>query len=161
MHKFCGAHGLSAPWRPLRLVHLIHTHTPTPPRPTLVVLSSGCTLGSSGKLSKVQIPGLPHGEDEASQAYRFLKSSLAWVPCGSAGKESACNVGDPGLIPGSGRSTEEGIGATHSSILGLPLRLSWWRICLQCRRPGLGRSPLEKGKVTHSSIVAWRIPWTV
>ena len=25
--------------------------------------------------------------------------------------------------------------------------------------PGLGRS-LEKGKATHSSIVAWRIPWT-
>ena len=21
--------------------------------------------------------------------------------------------------------------------------------------------PLEKGKVTHSSILAWRIPWTV
>jgi len=26
--------------------------------------------------------------------------------------------------------------------------------------PGLGRS-LEKGKATHSSILAWRIPWTV
>ena len=25
---------------------------------------------------------------------------------------------------------------------------------------GLGRS-LEKGKATHSSILAWRIPWTV
>ena len=25
--------------------------------------------------------------------------------------------------------------------------------------PGLGRSP-EKGMVTHSSILAWRIPWT-
>ena len=25
--------------------------------------------------------------------------------------------------------------------------------------PRLGRSP-EKGKVTHSSILAWRIPWT-
>ena len=28
---------------------------------------------------------------------------------GSVGKESACNVGDPGLISGSGRSPEEGI----------------------------------------------------
>ena len=26
--------------------------------------------------------------------------------------------------------------AAHSSILGLPLWLSWWRICLQCGRPG-------------------------
>ena len=28
----------------------------------------------------------------------------------SDGKESACNAGDPGLIPGSGRSPEEGNG---------------------------------------------------
>ena len=39
-------------------------------------------------------------------------------PDSSAGKESTCNAGDPGLIPGLGRST-------HSSILGLPLWLSW------------------------------------
>ena len=34
-----------------------------------------------------------------------------WVlgfPCGSAGKESASNVGDLSSIPGLGRSTEEG-----------------------------------------------------
>ena len=27
--------------------------------------------------------------------------------------------------------------------------------------PGLGRPALEKGKATHSSILAWRIPWTM
>ena len=31
-------------------------------------------------------------------------------PGGSGGKESACNAGDPGSIPGSGRSPEEGNG---------------------------------------------------
>ena len=31
-------------------------------------------------------------------------------PCGSAGKESACNVGDLGSIPGLGRSLGEGKG---------------------------------------------------
>ena len=36
--------------------------------------------------------------------------------CGSAGKESACNAGDLGLIPGLGRFLEKGM-ATHSSIL--------------------------------------------
>jgi len=41
----------------------------------------------------------------------------------SDGKESACNVGDLGLIPGSGRF-------------------------------------LEKGMATHSSVLAWKIPWT-
>ena len=31
-------------------------------------------------------------------------------PDSSAGKESACNAGDPGSIPGSGRAAGEGIG---------------------------------------------------
>ena len=31
-------------------------------------------------------------------------------PCGSAGKESVCNVGDLGSIPGLERSLREGIG---------------------------------------------------
>ena len=37
-------------------------------------------------------------------------------PGGSAGKESACNAGDLGSIPGSGRSLEKEM-ATYSSIL--------------------------------------------
>ena len=37
-------------------------------------------------------------------------------PGGSDGKASACNVGDPGSIPGSGRSLEKEM-ATHSSTL--------------------------------------------
>ena len=45
-------------------------------------------------------------------------------PDSSVGKESTCNVGDPGSIPGAGRSAGEGIGYP-SSILGLPLWLSW------------------------------------
>ena len=44
-------------------------------------------------------------------------------PGGSDGKESACNAGDPGSIPGR-------------------------------------EDPLEKGKATHSSILAGKIPWT-
>ena len=49
---------------------------------------------------------------------------MIFFPCSSAGKESACNAGDPGSISGSGRSPGEGI-ATHSSILGFPLWFSW------------------------------------
>ena len=37
-------------------------------------------------------------------------SSILGFPDSSAGKESACNVGDPGLIPGPGSSPGEGIG---------------------------------------------------
>ena len=35
---------------------------------------------------------------------------MGFFPCGSDGKESACNARDPGLIPGSGRSPGEGNG---------------------------------------------------
>ena len=38
----------------------------------------------------------------------ILKSSYWGFPCGSAGKESSCNVGDLGSIPGLGRSPEGG-----------------------------------------------------
>ena len=35
---------------------------------------------------------------------------IGGFPGGSDGKESACSAGDPGLIPGSGRSSGEGNG---------------------------------------------------
>ena len=41
--------------------------------------------------------------------FHLLKAKKGF-PCGSAGKESACNVGDLGSIPGLGRSPEEGKG---------------------------------------------------
>ena len=44
-------------------------------------------------------------------------------PHSSVGKESACNAEDPGLIPGSGRSTGEGIGC--------PLQYSWASLVTQ------------------------------
>ena len=45
---------------------------------------------------------------------------MCYFPGGSADKESSCNVGDLGSIPGMGRSLEKGK-ATYSSILA-------WRI---------------------------------
>ena len=51
----------------------------------------------------------------------FLKRKEG-LPHGSYGKESACNAGDPTLIPGR-------------------------------------EDPLDKRMATHSSILAWRIPW--
>ena len=49
-------------------------------------------------------------------------------PGGSDGKGSACNVGDLGLIPGSGRFPEEGNGnPLQYSSLGNPMdRGAWW-----------------------------------
>ena len=42
-------------------------------------------------------------------------------PCGSAGKESACNAGYLGLIPGLGRSLGEGLGRSLGEGLGRSL----------------------------------------
>ena len=77
---------------------------------------------------------------------------------------STCNAGDPGLIPGSGRSAGEGIGyplqySSASLVAQLVKNLAamsetWVR--------SLGwEDPLEKGKATHSRIQARRIPWPV
>ena len=55
-------------------------------------------------------------------------SSVLGLPCGSDGKESACNAGDLASIPGLGRAPEVGM-ATYSSILAwrIPMdRGAWW-----------------------------------
>ena len=84
-------------------------------------------------------------------------------PESSVGKESTCNAGDPSSIPGSGRSPGEGI--------GYPLQYFWASLVAQLvKNPpemqetwvrSLGQEdPLEKEMATHSSILAWEIPWT-
>ena len=40
----------------------------------------------------------------------FIEVQLIGFPDSSVGKESTCNAGDSGLIPGLGRSAGEGIG---------------------------------------------------
>ena len=84
-------------------------------------------------------------------------------PGSSAGKESACNAGDPGSIPGLGKSLGEGI--------GYPLQHSWASLVAQTvKNPpeiretwvqSLGwEDPLEEGMAIHSSTLAWGIPRT-
>ena len=90
---------------------------------------------------------------------------VSWgFPDRSVDKESVCNARDPSSIPGLGRSAKEGI--------GYPLQYSWASLVAQLvKNPpamretwvrSLGwKDPLEKEKATHSSILAWRTPWTV
>ena len=78
-------------------------------------------------------------------------------PDSSVGKDSACNAGDPGLIPGLGRSTGEGIAqySWASLVVQLVKNLpEMWDTWVQ---PLGQEDPLEKGKATHSSILACRI----
>ena len=81
---------------------------------------------------------------------------ISYPTSSSAGKESACNVGDPGSILGLGRSPGEGI--------GYPLQYSWASLVAQMVKnpPAMWETwvqsvgwedPLEKGKATRSSIL--------
>ena len=104
----------------------------------------------------------------------FLVGKICWrrdwlptpvflgFPCGSAGKESACNAGDPGSIPGWGRSAGEEI--------GYPLQYSWAFLVAQLVKnlPAMRETwvrslgwedPLGEGIRIYSSILAWKIPW--
>ena len=49
------------------------------------------------------------------------------VPDGSDGKESACNVGDPGLIPGLGRSPSEEHGIALKFLPGESMDRGVWK----------------------------------
>ena len=92
-----------------------------------------------------------------------MKGALGF-PDSSVDKESTCNARNPGSIPGLERSPGEG--------KGYPLQYSWASLVAQLVKnlpamqetwvQSLGwKDPLENGKATHSSILAWRIPWTV
>ena len=93
-----------------------------------------------------------------------LFSHVLGFPDSSSGKESTCNAGDPGLILGLGRSAGEGI--------GYPLQYCWASLVAHLIENPFFTSfdpwvqslgwdhSLEKEKATHSSILAWRIPWT-
>ena len=73
----------------------------------------------------------------------------------SAGEESTCNAGNPGLIPGSG-SPPWRRDRLHTPVVAQmvknppTVRETWVR--------SLGwEDPLEEGMATHSGIHAWRI----
>ena len=61
------------------------------------------------------------------------KLQALWgFPCGSAGKESACNAGDLGMIPGLGKSPGEG--------KGYPLQYCGLEYFMECIVHGVAKS---------------------
>ena len=83
------------------------------------------TLASSGLLRAC----LPDGMDAEGFGVFFAPQSF---PCGSAGEESAYNVGDLGLIPGLGRSPGE----------GYPLQSSGLENSMECVVHGVAKSQI-------------------
>ena len=65
----------------------------------------------------------------------YLQVSVWGFPCGSAGKESTCNAGDLGLIPGLGRSPGKG--------KGYPLQYSGLENSMDCIVHGVAKSHMR------------------
>ena len=92
-------------------------------------------------------------QTHSKQIFALILCPLGF-PESSVGKESACNAADPISIPGSDKPTEEGI--------GYPLQYSWASLVVQLVKNlpetwvrSLGwEDPLERGKATHSTILA-------
>ena len=93
---------------------------------------------------------------------RVQLPTLKGFPDSSAGIESAYNTGDPGLIPGSGRSAGRRDRLHTAVFLGFPgssdKEFSFNAGDLGSI-PGLGR-PLGEGNGYPLSILDWRILWT-
>ena len=88
--------------------------------------------------------------DKAEDCVRSWEASYAkpGLPGGSDGKESACNTGDPGSIPGSGRSPREGNGnPLQYSYLENPMDRGAWKAW------GCKESDMTKELRTHTHII--------
>ena len=90
------------------------------------------SLGIGGAVKKEGVWlvwGTERGNEvEGKAGARFYHLvGLVSFPCGSTGKESACNAGDLGSIPGSGRSPGEGNGnPLQYSCLENPMDREAW-----------------------------------
>ena len=98
---------------------------------------NGLTFPSPGDLPDLEIKPV-----SPQLATRFL--TIWGFPGSSAGKESTCNAGDPGSIPVSGRTTEEGI--------GYPLQYSWASLVAQLVKntPAMQETPVQ--------LLDWEVP---
>ena len=73
---------------------------------------------------------------------------LLGFPCSSAGKESACNAGDPGSVPGLGISPGEGEGT--------PLQYSGLENCMDCIVHGVAKSQTQLSNFHFFFSDFWR-----
>ena len=76
----------------------------------------------------IQYPVINHNGEEYEKECVCTYINNSGLPWGSDGKESACNPGDPGSIPESGRSPGEGNGnSLQYSCLENPMEGgAWW-----------------------------------
>ena len=111
-------------------------------------------------------PGSIPGSGRSRRRDRLSTTVFLGFPGGSAGKESTCNAGDLGSIPGWEDSPGEG--------KGYLLQYSGLENSIDCVVHGVAKSQTqlsdfhfqsgytqnsEKAMAPHSSTLAWKIPW--
>ena len=75
-----------------------------------IARTSGFILEVNVELAKDFVWVFPYQHGKTQTNFFANLINTVGFPGGSDGKESACNAGDPGLIPGSGRNPGEGNG---------------------------------------------------
>ena len=111
-----------------------------PAAPSSPMVKTGSKPGRRERSPTVEVS--PPHSTSALQRASAQEKSLS--PRGSEGKESACNAGDPGLIPWSGRSPGEGNShPLQDSCLGNPMDRGAWRATV--REFAKSRTPVSNG----------------
>ena len=99
---------------------------------------------------------------DVTKHFRYVRASLI----AQLVKKSACTSGDSGSIP----EDQTRKICWRRDRLPTPVFLGYPVAQLVQNSPAVWETwvrslgwedPLEKGKATHSSILAWRIPWTI
>ena len=170
-------------------------NTSSNPRPSVGILGKVLSIVALVHFSFLDLKNLPvmqgtpvqflGWEDPLEKGYSTTPV-FSGFPVGSAGKESTCNVGHLGLIPGLGRFPGEGKGyplqyyglensmdcivrgVIKSWTLENPMDGgAWWAAVHGVAKSQTWLSDftltfhfykLEKEMATHSSVLAWRIP---
>ena len=100
----------------------------SPRNQVALIVNKKCDMQYFGATSKIIEWSWSVSKARNSTSDQSMPIPQIGFPCSSNGKESACNAGDPGLIPGSGRSSGEGNeNPLHCSCLENPMdRGAWW-----------------------------------
>ena len=123
------------------MLHYLHFISPLHAADILKILLASkssntpksCGLHHSGTLKEDKFYVSDQSENRAKiEKVPSVEYIFMGFPCGSAGKESTCNAGDLGLIPGLGRSPREG--------KGYPLQYSGLENSMNCIVHGVAKS---------------------
>ena len=101
-------------------------------------------------------PSLVQWERRQTWQLSPLTSSHMGFPGGSDGKEPACNAGDPGAMPGLGRSPGEGNGSLlqYSCLENPMVRRAWWAI-----GHDWATNPTSTGFIPHENGLPTNCRW--